>query len=71
MKLTNIHFKNIRGTTNTKAPVALNCSEALPCEGVELVDIDLAPSGSAGPLLAATCQNAKTVFSGKTNPGAC
>ncbi|XP_055832512.1 polygalacturonase-like [Solanum dulcamara] len=71
VKLTDIHFKNIRGTTNSKAPVALNCSEALPCERIELVDIDLAPSGSTGPLLAARCQNAKTVFSGKTNPGAC
>lgn len=71
MKLTDIHFKNIRGTTNSKAPVALHCSEALPCEGVEFVDIDLTPSGSTGPLAAATCENAKTIFSGKNNPPAC
>lgn len=71
MKLKDIHFKNIRGTTNTKAPVSLNCSEAAPCEGVELADIDIAPSGTTGPLQGATCQNAKTVFNGKTNVPAC
>ncbi|MCE3051462.1 hypothetical protein HAX54_049910 [Datura stramonium] len=71
VKLVDIHFKNIRGTTSTKAPVALNCSEAIPCEGVELVDIDLAPFGAIGPLLPATCQNAKTILGGKNNPPAC
>ncbi|KAK4363592.1 hypothetical protein RND71_018833 [Anisodus tanguticus] len=71
VKLVDIKFKNIRGTTTSKAPVALNCSETLPCEGVELVDIDLAPAGNIGPLLAATCSNAKTILSGKNNPPAC
>ncbi|XP_059298475.1 exopolygalacturonase clone GBGE184 [Lycium ferocissimum] len=71
VKLVDIHFKNIRGTTNSKAPVALNCSEALPCDGIELVDIDLAPIGNIGSLLAATCQNAKTILGGKNNPPAC
>ncbi|XP_075096879.1 polygalacturonase-like [Nicotiana tabacum] len=71
VKLVDIHFKNIRGTTTSKIPVALNCSEALPCEGIELVDIDLVPVGSIGPLLPATCQNAKTILNGKNNPPAC
>ncbi|CAN4101917.1 unnamed protein product [Withania somnifera] len=69
VKLVDIHFKNIRGTSSSKyPPVALNCSEAVPCEGVELADIDISPTGNIVALAASTCQNAKMTSSGKNNP---
>lgn len=34
-------FKNISGTYNTKFAVTLKCSYAVPCENVQIVDINL------------------------------
>ncbi|KAL2507623.1 Pectin lyase-like superfamily protein [Forsythia ovata] len=70
VKISDVHFINIKGTTVSKIPVALNCSETVPCEGVELVDIDLTPSGSVGTLTSA-CANAKFVSKGKPIPPGC
>ncbi|KAL2485759.1 Exopolygalacturonase [Abeliophyllum distichum] len=70
VKISDVHFINIKGTTVSKIPVDINCSEAVPCEGVELADIDLTPSGSAGPLTSA-CSNAKCVLKGKPIPPGC
>lgn len=36
-----MNFNNISGTYNTKFAVALLCSLAVPCENVELADINL------------------------------
>ncbi|KAM3376637.1 exopolygalacturonase [Capsicum galapagoense] len=70
VKVKDVRFKNIRGTTNSKIPVALNCSEAMPCEGLVLHDIDIAPVGNV-PIQPTACQNAKPIFSGKITPGEC
>ncbi|XP_059625329.1 exopolygalacturonase clone GBGE184-like [Cornus florida] len=76
VKISNVHYKNIRGTTVSNVAVALNCSEAVPCEGVELVDIDLKSSGISEKIesqstISGLCSNAKATFSGKQNPSAC
>ncbi|XP_017251944.1 exopolygalacturonase-like [Daucus carota subsp. sativus] len=74
VKLSDIHFRNIRGTSLTNVAVTLNCSSTFPCEGVELVDIDLsyagAPSQDSLPVQSA-CQNVKPTVSGIMNPPAC
>lgn len=70
MKISGVHFVNIKGTTVSEIPVALNCSEAVPCEDVELADIDLAPSGAVGSLKS-VCANAKFVLKGKPIPPGC
>ncbi|XP_042495426.1 exopolygalacturonase-like [Macadamia integrifolia] len=68
VKLSGIHFKNIKGTSFTKTAVALGCSSGAPCEQVELVDIDLKPATDAGAV-DATCANVKGVItSGVLNP---
>ncbi|KAL3648068.1 hypothetical protein CASFOL_009036 [Castilleja foliolosa] len=46
VKISDVHFINIKGTTISPAPVNLNCSTTFPCENVELTDIDFAPFGS-------------------------
>ncbi|KAK9287789.1 hypothetical protein L1049_016229 [Liquidambar formosana] len=41
VKLSNISFKNIRGTSNTKPAVTIRCSSTTPCENMELVNVNL------------------------------
>ncbi|KAK2965203.1 hypothetical protein RJ640_019958 [Escallonia rubra] len=73
VKITDVHFKNIRGTSVTPVAVALNCSDVAPCEGLELADIDFTFSGKSanGAALSSACANAKADFTGKMNPSAC
>ncbi|XP_073135931.1 exopolygalacturonase-like [Henckelia pumila] len=67
VKISDVHFKNIKGTTISRVAVSLNCSSAVPCEGIELANIDLVPYGSIGPLQSA-CSNAKFISTGNMNP---
>lgn len=75
MKISDVHFKNIRGSSITNVAVSLNCSNVVPCEGVELVDIDLAFTGRLGKeygtSILSQCENAQPTFTGKQKPGAC
>ena len=70
IKLSNISFRNIRGTSATKEAVELICSRNIPCEGVVLADIDLTYQGLEGPTTS-TCANVNPIISGKQNPPAC
>ncbi|GMN27830.1 hypothetical protein TIFTF001_001811 [Ficus carica] len=70
VKLSNIIFKKIRGTTSTPLAVCLVCSQGFPCENVVVQDIDLKYSGSEGPVTS-QCKNVKPTVSGTHNPTAC
>lgn len=74
VKIIDIHFKNIRGTSATPELLTFACSKALPCEAIEVADVNLIYEGKAilhkNPVpgnngQAATCLNAKVVFGGK------
>ncbi|KAL2510521.1 Exopolygalacturonase [Abeliophyllum distichum] len=67
VKISDVHFRNIRGTTVSTISVSLNCSRTFPCEGIELADINLTPSAGIGKLTSA-CSNAKYILRGKLNP---
>ncbi|XP_073001547.1 exopolygalacturonase-like [Typha latifolia] len=56
VKLSNIKFRNIRGTSTSKVAVKLLCSKAVPCEDVELRDINLKYIKKGVPALA-SCSN--------------
>ncbi|KAL6968547.1 galacturonan 1,4-alpha-galacturonidase [Sarracenia purpurea var. burkii] len=68
VKISDVRFSNIRGTTTSINAVALSCSEAVPCEGVELADIDLAYSAPIPTKLTCSYEHAAATFSGKQNP---
>ncbi|KAL5065459.1 hypothetical protein RYX36_027196 [Vicia faba] len=68
VRIADIHFANVRGTTATPIAVDMRCSAQFPCMGVSVRDIDLkfgtVPS-------TARCVNVKPVYGGLLNPPAC
>ncbi|KAK7850648.1 exopolygalacturonase [Quercus suber] len=70
IKINNVSFINIRGTSKFREAVKLVCSKGVPCEKVELRDIDLKYNGHDGSPTY-HCINVKPTISGKQNPPAC
>uniref|UniRef100_A0A7N2R1H2 Polygalacturonase n=1 Tax=Quercus lobata TaxID=97700 RepID=A0A7N2R1H2_QUELO len=70
VKISNVSFKKIRGTSSTKEALNLICSKSVPCQQVVLSDIDLAYKGGGGSTTS-TCTNVQPAISGKLNPPAC
>uniref|UniRef100_A0A0E0JWU3 Exopolygalacturonase n=1 Tax=Oryza punctata TaxID=4537 RepID=A0A0E0JWU3_ORYPU len=60
--VTDIVFKNIVGTSATPEAVTLNCANNLPCQGVQLHNVDLKYAG-IGNTTIAVCKN----VAGKTS----
>ncbi|XP_062153707.1 exopolygalacturonase-like [Alnus glutinosa] len=70
IKISNVSFKNIKGTSRTKNAVEIICSKALPCQKVELRDIDLKYNGKDGPATS-RCAHVTPLIGGYQNPRAC
>ena len=70
IKLSNVSFRNIRGTTSTQVAVKLVCSQGVPCQDVKLGDINLKYSGNEGPAMS-QCKNIKPNLLGKQLPRTC
>ncbi|XP_031286356.1 exopolygalacturonase-like, partial [Pistacia vera] len=70
VKISNVGFENIRGTSATPVGVKLDCSNSLPCEGVELINIDLNYIGKKGSIKS-ECSNVKPKVIGVYNALAC
>ncbi|KAL5996213.1 hypothetical protein ACLOJK_026287 [Asimina triloba] len=70
VKISNIVYKNIKGTSFSKLAVNLACSAAFPCQNIQLADIDLTyqdPNDKVRSL----CYNAHVSASGVQNPPPC
>ncbi|XP_010266273.1 PREDICTED: exopolygalacturonase-like [Nelumbo nucifera] len=69
VKLQDLHFKNIRGTSSSPVAVMLECSKGVPCQNVNLHDvhIELMTGGTAK----SSCQNIKATYSGTQIPAPC
>ncbi|CAN8285275.1 unnamed protein product [Cochlearia groenlandica] len=70
IKLDNISFKNVKGTSGIKEVVKILCSKSHPCTNVELADIDIKNIGAGGPAVS-QCTNASPKLTGVMNPKAC
>ncbi|KAJ6297234.1 hypothetical protein OIU78_022881 [Salix suchowensis] len=70
VKINDVSFKNIRGTSVTPVAVKLACSSGIPCEKVELTDINLVYSGSEGPVKS-QCSRVKPIISGIMSASGC
>ncbi|KAJ8498736.1 hypothetical protein OPV22_009289 [Ensete ventricosum] len=70
VKLSDIHYKNIRGTTNRPEAVILRCSKGAPCQKLSLHNINIKNIGGSGNTIS-TCLNAKAEYSGTIFPPPC
>ncbi|XP_028082626.1 polygalacturonase-like [Camellia sinensis] len=73
-KISDVHYRNIRDSSVSNVAVTLNCSSSVPCEGIELIDIDIIlNSNSLKKLLplSSSYSFAKPVFKGKQNSPTC
>ena len=68
VKISDVSFKNIRGTSSTQLAVKLVCGDRVPCENVQLTDINLKFNGAAPTTL---CKNVKPVLGGVQEPKIC
>ena len=70
VKLSNASFRNIKGTTSTQVAIKLICSQGVPCQQVELSNIDLKYNGEEGPAIS-QCKNVKPTLLGVQLPRTC
>ncbi|XP_050113922.1 exopolygalacturonase-like [Malus sylvestris] len=70
VKISDISFTNIKGSSATPVAVKLMCSRKIPCDGVGLTDVDLTYIGSKGPLTS-QCAYVKPYISRVANALAC
>nr|DAD35760.1 TPA_asm: hypothetical protein HUJ06_006400 [Nelumbo nucifera] len=70
VKVSGVKFDNIKGTSATQQCVILSCSPAVPCENVEIGEINLVYNGPLGPGNS-TCLNVKPTFTGHQVPPVC
>nr|TKS07552.1 hypothetical protein D5086_0000112030 [Populus alba] len=70
VKISDVSFKNIRGTSATPVVVQIACSSGIPCDKVQLADIKLAYSGPDGPAKS-QCSNVKPIISGIMSASGC
>ncbi|WOK98002.1 hypothetical protein Cni_G06710 [Canna indica] len=72
VKITDVTFKNIRGTSLSEEAIKLVCSASNPCEGVQLQDIHFEYTGDKPNIsLTSTCVNAQGFSNGNVNPNSC
>jgi galacturan 1,4-alpha-galacturonidase len=70
VKISNVNFKNVKGTSASQVAVKLVCSKEFPCEHVQLSDINLKYSGQGGQATS-TCANVNGVSTGIQVPPSC
>jgi polygalacturonase len=70
VEISNVVFKNIRGTTISKNAINLSCSNPTSCTDIVLENIDLKMEGNKGET-ESTCQNAKWRKAGIVIPQPC
>lgn len=70
VKISKVSFNNIKGTSASALAVKLVCSKSLPCDGVQIGDIDLAYNGNLGTITT-NCANVRPTFMGRQNPPIC
>ncbi|XP_019197955.1 PREDICTED: exopolygalacturonase-like [Ipomoea nil] len=70
VKISDVSFKDIKGTSATKVAVKLLCSPGVPCEKVEMSGVNLEYHGTNGSAISECC-NVKPTLSGKNVPPIC
>ncbi|KAL4571491.1 hypothetical protein LXL04_018251 [Taraxacum kok-saghyz] len=69
VKISDVVYKNLQGTSSSKIAIDLNCSKAVPCTGITMENINLVGLQQGRPVTA-SCTNAQGREIG-VNPGSC
>lgn len=69
VKVENISFTHIKGTSATEEAIRFACSDDSPCEGLYLEDVQLLPS--TGEIARSFCWEAQGSSLGIVDPPAC
>ncbi|KAM1311279.1 hypothetical protein PS1_007754 [Malus domestica] len=70
VKISNVSFKNVKGTTVHPTVVKLSCGEGA-CNDVKFSDMSVNVIGGEGPAAYFDCKNVKPIVSGTVQPSAC
>ncbi|GMH04416.1 hypothetical protein Nepgr_006255 [Nepenthes gracilis] len=66
VKVSNVRYQNIKGTSSTKMAIKFDCSQSFPCQEIVLQNVNLAHEG--GGAAAADCQHVKLMDKGHVSP---
>ncbi|KAG9456647.1 hypothetical protein H6P81_001155 [Aristolochia fimbriata] len=69
VKLSDISFQNIRGTSATQVAVSLVCSKGIPCKNIHIQNVNLRTS--SGAPVRSYCRNVNAVYHGTQSPPPC
>lgn len=68
VKIKDVAYTNISGTTTSQIAVDMRCSKQFPCQNIKLQNIDL----KLGPTpVGSRCANIKPIYVGIQRPPAC
>ncbi|XP_047961381.1 polygalacturonase-like [Salvia hispanica] len=68
VKISNVTYQDVEGTSATKVAVKFECSESSPCHAIKLENINLSYKNQAAR---ATCSNAAGTVAGIVEPSSC
>lgn len=69
MKITDVRFNDIRGTSYSQIAVNLICSKENPCDNITMRDINIGSHG--GTPVKSYCENVRVTSSGQVSPPPC
>ncbi|MFS7972166.1 putative glycosidase [Helianthus anomalus] len=70
VQIKNVTFRKVRGTSSSKVAVKIQCSKHVPCQGINLVNINLAYRGPEGRV-ESSCFNVQGKSYGLQLPSGC
>ncbi|KAK8623892.1 hypothetical protein V6N13_065254 [Hibiscus sabdariffa] len=73
VRISDVHYINIRGTSTSKVAVDLLCSASNPCKGIHIDNVNLQYAGPQNDNLpfSSNCRNAKVTYHGFQSPPPC
>ncbi|KAL0917975.1 hypothetical protein M5K25_013087 [Dendrobium thyrsiflorum] len=71
IKISQVTFSDVHGTSSTQVAVKLDCSQSNPCQGIQLTNIKLSYNGKNHKLAKSFCRNVKGKNSGFVVPPSC
>lgn len=69
MKVSNVVYRNIKGTSASEVTAKFDCSKSIPCKGILLEDINLV--GNEGKKTTMFCKNVQGTTKGEVYPPSC